>query len=523
MHFRISSTIRHINEREIVSQEKLDIKCIKLIRGFIHNEIVKLPTNWLDSPKLFTNQLKTIVQVQNALNSQNAVLAVLTHLIRNNSEITKEVLAFLAAMLFGGNEKVQSSLINYFLGTREENFFQAIKNRIQCSCIAIKEKRSLMAQHQEKIRINVDQVKALRKAMQQGKGTELTGILGNVSVSKKLPSQILGSSLLDSRILGSTLMGSRMNFGSLNLKTDSVKAYSNENPLSSRNINKKSMPNGGILGNNRALGNSTASSRNNMISSSAKLNQVGPIKTSIEMTDKELEAIVKESLGDVGDLDYIDDSFINLVLKMLGLMCDGQNNTLQDYLREQPDNINSVNLVAETARFLGLLYSSINPQSISLVTELLSTLVEFTSGNSANQTVVFDNKIIDYINFILRGGQFQACDEKNIYNIKMAVINLLISLVEERSVGGHGVADDVAEAIDKESIFQVCIECFKRKDDENVINLGFKYYRFLLTTCDIKSKTYIYQQEHEIIWKFYNQSTLSIEILKGTFLTKHFL
>ena len=28
----------------------------------------------------------------------------------------------------------------------------------------------------------------------------------------------------------------------------------------------------------------------------------------------------------------------NLVLEVIGLMCDGQNRTLQDYLREQPDN-----------------------------------------------------------------------------------------------------------------------------------------------------------------------------------------
>ena len=52
---------------------------------------------------------------------------------------------------------------------------------------------------------------------------------------------------------------------------------------------------------------------------------------------------------------------------------------VQDYLREQPDNIKSVNLIAETARFLSLVYSSINTKTIGLVTELFNTLVEFTS------------------------------------------------------------------------------------------------------------------------------------------------
>ncbi len=53
--------------------------------------------------------------------------------------------------------------------------------------------------------------------------------------------------------------------------------------------------------------------------------------------------------------------------------------SFQDYLREQPDNIKSVDLVAETAKFLQLLYSSINAGTIGLVTELFNTLIEFTS------------------------------------------------------------------------------------------------------------------------------------------------
>ena len=79
------------------------------------------------------------------------------------------------------------------------------------------------------------------------------------------------------------------------------------------------------------------------------------------------------------DLEYRDDGYLQLVLKILGLMCDGQNQVLQDYLREQPDNIKSVNLVAETSRFLALVYSSINKNTMPVVTELFQTLVEFAS------------------------------------------------------------------------------------------------------------------------------------------------
>lgn len=79
------------------------------------------------------------------------------------------------------------------------------------------------------------------------------------------------------------------------------------------------------------------------------------------------------------DLDFHDDGYIELVLRILGLMCDNQHHDIQDYLREQPDNIKSVNLVAETTRFLNILYSNINDKSMALIVQLFDTLVEFTS------------------------------------------------------------------------------------------------------------------------------------------------
>ena len=54
-------------------------------------------------------------------------------------------------------------------------------------------------------------------------------------------------------------------------------------------------------------------------------------------------------------------------------------NCLQNYLREQPDNIKSVNLICETSKFLSLIYSSINPHTVDLTVELFNTLVEFCS------------------------------------------------------------------------------------------------------------------------------------------------
>ena len=51
------------------------------------------------------------------------------------------------------------------------------------------------------------------------------------------------------------------------------------------------------------------------------------------MNDDELAELAAMVMEDQSLLDYRDDGYITLVLKMLGLMCDGQNTTLQ--VREQ--------------------------------------------------------------------------------------------------------------------------------------------------------------------------------------------
>ena len=55
-------------------------------------------------------RLKRIEEPQEMLNQHKAMLNVLPHLSKTGDNIVREVLAFLAAMLFGGNEIVQVSV-----------------------------------------------------------------------------------------------------------------------------------------------------------------------------------------------------------------------------------------------------------------------------------------------------------------------------------------------------------------------------------------------------------------------------
>jgi hypothetical protein len=67
------------------------------------------------------------------------------------------------------------------------------------------------------------------------------------------------------------------------------------------------------------------------------------------------------------------------LLKVLARLCDGQFQQLQDYLREQPDNIKSFNLIAETVQYMSQVYANINPNSINLIIQLLDSLNECVS------------------------------------------------------------------------------------------------------------------------------------------------
>ena len=55
--------------------------------------------------------------------------------------------------------------------------------------------------------------------------------------------------------------------------------------------------------------------------------------------------------------------------------------SFQDYLREQPDNVKSFNIIAEVTRFLNVVYSNITAKSIELVIQLFDTMNEFTAVN----------------------------------------------------------------------------------------------------------------------------------------------
>ena len=85
-------------------------------------------------------------------------------------------------------------------------------------------------------------------------------------------------------------------------------------------------------------------------------------------------------------------------------MCDGQYRDMQNYLREQQESINSVNMVGEVAIFLQQIFQSrsITPETVEVLHQLLQTLIEMCVGNYINQEVIFNKQIIAIINYVLQ-------------------------------------------------------------------------------------------------------------------------
>ena len=44
--FSISTKLTNLSEKERIEQHELDVKCLQLLRGLMHNEIVKLPEDF---------------------------------------------------------------------------------------------------------------------------------------------------------------------------------------------------------------------------------------------------------------------------------------------------------------------------------------------------------------------------------------------------------------------------------------------------------------------------------------------
>ena len=71
---------------------------------------------------------------------------------------------------------------------------------------------------------------------------------------------------------------------------------------------------------------------------------------------------------------FKDSAYLELLLKMLQRLCEGHNLKLQNYLREQSDNIQTTDLVSLTVELLHVMIETIDNYTIPLVMQVRGQL-----------------------------------------------------------------------------------------------------------------------------------------------------
>ncbi|KAL3860316.1 hypothetical protein ACJMK2_010455, partial [Sinanodonta woodiana] len=295
--------------------EVLDIKCLQILRAIIYNEERKLPEDWdtRASETKIKKQLNHIKEIQNAINQHDVVNKVLPHLARRSDAIVREVLSFISIMLFNANREVQKSMLDYFFSTREEVFFMAVRDRMQISTNSIKEKRALLAQHEARRGEMVTNMSSLN----------ITMTLGRRALSM--------IQAYDMRIKREKMLG----WEALSRAREPPSSGKKKKSWRRKSSNKKNKPpqSNGIS----KIIVSDQSSDNLLMPLTPK--EKGQQVTEMEMADviiqNQNEPDFMEAISPDADegvfelLEYKDDGCIELVLKVLARICDGQHTGLQ--------------------------------------------------------------------------------------------------------------------------------------------------------------------------------------------------
>eukprot|EP00105_Crassostrea_gigas_P038196 XP_019922344.1 PREDICTED: inositol 1,4,5-trisphosphate receptor-like protein A [Crassostrea gigas] len=563
----ISHKLTHLSEKEKLEQVELDVKCLKLLRALIYNEAVKLPADWETETYTHRKKLKAISDVQDTLNHFDVIASVIEHLNCPQDDVVRETLAFLCMLLYNGNENVQSKMFEYFTGTREESFFFTLKIRMQMSAIATRERRLLHAMYQSKVEEAVQQAKALQKAMASGKMAQTEILKANrlgsmLSMAKTSMTNLRpASNMLSPR--PASRFGAKSKLGGP-MSRENTLLFTRGNTMMENNfLQPPALAVNGIKKSTTHL-NGSLNGFSNQKTKVAPMDDAPQIQ--IEKVDEEeLKELLGAAMTMTGDFTFKDDGYIELVLRMLGLMCDNQHSDIQNYIRDQFDNIKSVNLVAETTKFLNILYSNINEQTMPLVVQLFDTLVEFTSGNQKNQSVVFENKVCDYINHVLRIGQYGNCGINEEYILKKSIAVLIRSLTEENteededevvskslfinyheremsSMSWQSKEQEIMEYLDEDLCVSTMTEAFSKamemlkapsttKRDEEFVELyeliettGFAYFHIVCRKFDmnpsLEQETLVKTDVQKTAFEYYKTNSYSIEILKDDVLQK---
>jgi len=137
-------------------------------------------------------------------------------------------------------------------------------------------------------------------------------------------------------------------------------------------------------------------------------------------------------------------------------MCENHNTNLRNYLREQPDNLKSFNLVKEVVNYLSDVYTNVDDESIETITQIVESLNEFAMGNVENQMVMFDSKAMDVTNHLMRQAptSFKRCSGAEVANLKLKCMILIKTMLEDNGSVAQALAKQILSILDLGAVYE---------------------------------------------------------------------
>lgn len=118
------------------------------------------------------------------------------------------------------------------------------------------------------------------------------------------------------------------------------------------------------------------------------------------------------------------------MLRLLQLLCEGHNRSLQDMLRQQLDSLQSYDLVTETSSYLEAIERNIDSGSVSTAIQVFDSLTEYCQGPCAeNQLALTRTKMTESVNFLMHSSNIR-CSRVDRLRLQSAMLTSLLSLLE---------------------------------------------------------------------------------------------
>ncbi|KAI8621777.1 hypothetical protein BC830DRAFT_1163501 [Chytriomyces sp. MP71] len=169
--------------------------------------------------------------------------------------------------------------------------------------------------------------------------------------------------------------------------------------------------------------------RDNQSQGSASING-DSIPPSVSYTKSMASESDSRSVAGSGGAQDGEYSAIRSVMRLLQLLVEGHNFRIQEYMRVQPDNIKTFNLIKDVVEFLQAIVSFDTPQVVPVMIQVFDTLTDLSQGCTANQVTIFKAKIVQAVNFILLQ-QYGNCAVEKMMELKRKAVLCLSSLLED--------------------------------------------------------------------------------------------